>query len=118
MKNIKIRFLGVGYNEYCQPFVCVYDECNNLIYEGCAYNACISIDACVGSLYRVVAKTNNSRIFGAFYVNCRENLYTLAFPNAFYEAEEEEEEIVTFRLTDYYYESLPIERGEILLWQE
>ena len=115
MKNVKLKFIGTGVCSFYQAHVCIYDECNNLVYEGDTNNGCLCVNLCINRLYKVYACTRCERLFGAFYVRCNKCEYCFPFTSAFSQIEEEDN--ITFQLTDAVYENLPIMRGDMILWQ-
>lgn len=100
MKKIIIVFNNNAY-------VNIYD-CNNLVFEGVTCNNKIELCLEECKAYRLEAISNNIKLVTSFYVNCN-NIYRFSFIN-------NDNNPITFLLTDYYY-NLPIERGELLLWQ-
>lgn len=106
MKETIIRFSGLGYHNYYQANIFIYDSLNKLIYSKKTYNGMIKIKLC-NKLYRVVAKIPNEIIDTYIYGNGN---YCLNFKRGSIN------NIITFILKDYYY-NLPIERGKIILWQ-
>ena len=113
MKKIKIKFFGLGYNDLYQADVFVYDDKGNLIYNGKTYNSKIVLELKCNRVYKLVAIYCNDVISVPFYVlnDCEYNfLFNRAQINL-------NNDSITFLLTDYYYNNLPIERGEMILWQ-
>ena len=110
--NITLNFLGLGYNNINQADVLIYDDCNNLVYNKKTYNNKLNICLKNNKIYRVVAISLNDRITTTIYINC--NNYCFRFNRSIIN---ENPDSITFLLTDYYYDNLPIERGEIILWQ-
>lgn len=97
MKKIKLIF-----NK--KTLVYIYNLKNELVFEG---QTCFNeIEICLKkhNVYRLVAISNYQKIITSFYVV--NDKYKFYFNNP-----------ITFLLTDYYY-NLPIERGELLLWQK
>lgn len=115
IKNVTIKFLGTGYNSYYQAYVCIYDETGNLVFEGETYNGVLCLDLCLNQVYTIKATCLNDRLTGVIYVNCYTNKYVLAFNRCSIENTTAEQS--SFILTDYYYDNLPIERGQINLWK-
>ena len=113
MKNIKIKFYGLGYNDVNQACITIYDECNNKVFEGKTFNNIIKLCLNKNKLYKIIAVSKYEKIVNYFYVGCSNN-YHFLFSNIIYEKTNS----ITFLLTDYYYDNLPIERGEIILWQK
>lgn len=109
MKKIIIKFYGLGYNDINQAEVLIYDKNNNLVFKGFTYNNEIELCLKENEIYSLVSNSNIGNIRRVFYVNDNLFLYysfvVLNLP-------------ITFLLTDYYYDNLPIERGELLLWQK
>lgn len=112
MKKIIIRFLGLGYNEFYQANIKIYDLDNNLIYKGTTYNGKTKLCLKENHAYKLIAKSLNETIHTCFYVS-NINEYLFIFNWAKYNQNRR----VTFLLTDYYYNNLPIEKGELFLWQ-
>lgn len=107
MKETIIRFNGLGYQNYYQSHVSIYDNSNRKIYSGQTYNGMLKI--CLDNkLYRIVARIPNDEIITYIYGNGK---YCFSFKHSIIG------NLVTFILKDYHY-NLPIERGKIILWQK
>ena len=107
MKKIKLIFIGLGFNN--KTYISIYDCNNNLIFEGVTCNN--QIDLCLEecNAYRIVVISNNIKLVTSFFVNNNSRYkFNLNISN----------NPITFILTDFYYKNLPIERGELLLWQK
>lgn len=109
MKEIMIRFNGLGYYNICQANIILYDNLNNIVYSGQTFNGKIKIKLRNNTLYRMVASIDNEIIDTYIYI--RNNNYCFSFKRNIIEYSS-----ITFILMDYYY-NLPIERGELILWQ-
>ena len=105
MKDINIKFLGLGYNDFYQAYIEIYDLDNNLIYKGYTYNGKLIISLCKNKIYKLKAKSLNETM--CVYLYNKDN-YVFIFNRAKFNYSR----IITFLLTDYYY-NLPIEKGEI-----
>lgn len=112
MKEITFIFNGLGYGSHYQADVFIYDK-NNLIYEGKTYNGSISINLQKHRKYKLMAKFFNSYLTYCFYVD-KDMKYKLSFNHSIIDLSRTNS--ITFLLTDYYYDNLPIERGELILW--
>lgn len=105
--NIKtLRFIGTGYNNYYQAHIKIFNN-DELIYEGITYNGRINICLKEELIYKIEAYLFNKETY-YIYIN-KNNIYTLILNHALYKT-------ITILLVDYYY-NLPIEKGEIFLWQ-
>ena len=111
MKKIKIRFYGLGYDNKHQAYIKIYDVSNNLIYVGQTYNGQIDVLLNKYSLYHLIAEICNDIIDIYFYTNQEE--YTFYFNRGVIKFR-----TITFLLTDYYYNNLKIERGDLIIWQK
>ena len=100
MKKIKIKFNRDAY-------ICIYNYDNDLIFNGNTYNNEIELCLEECNVYKIIATSNYQRLVTSFFIN-NNDIYRFGF-NTF-------NNTITFLLTDYYY-NLPIERGELLLWQ-
>lgn len=107
MKKIKIVFNGLDFYE---AYIFIYDCNNNLLFEGLTCNHKIEVCLEEYNVYKIKAITNNTKLVTSFYINCN-STYRFSFVNSI------QNNPITFLLTDYYYD-LPIERGELLLWQK
>ena len=106
MKDITIKFI-----DYINKiFVTIYDG-NKIVYQGYTCNNKINLNLKSCKAYRIVANSFYGTFNSSFYVNVNNIIYFSINPNV-------NNNSVTFYLTDYYYDNLPIERGEIILWQK
>lgn len=108
MKLVKLKFIGAGYNDKYQAYVKVFDN-KNIIYEGYTNNSYLEICLQERKCYKVIAQLCNRYINKSFLVTKTYDDYIFSFPIL---------KKVTFLLTDYYYENLPIQKGELYLWQK
>lgn len=107
--NIKIlRFIGTGYKNNYQAQIKIYSN-NKKIYEGTTYNGIIELDLKEG-IYKIEAIFLNEKLITYVYIT-KKCKYTFIFTHAIYNTR-----TITISLVDLYY-NLPIERGEIILWQ-
>ena len=113
MRNVNIRILGTGINNICQACVSIYNSCGDLVYEGLTCNGCISVNLKMYVGYIIIIKSYTGIRRDVFYVDACTGCYAFST----YEQNRQEENEVTFLLTDLNYENLPIEKGEIILWQ-
>ncbi len=113
MKKIIIKFYGLGYNNVNQANVSIYNSNRNLIFEGNTFNNEIELCLKENEIYILNATSSIGSITRVFYV--KNDLYLYY---SFVELLPIINPPITFLLTDYYYDNLPIERGELLLWQK
>ncbi len=106
--KIKIKILNLGLKNKYQAHVKIYDD-KNIIFDGYTYNG--EIELCLDSckVYRIEAYFMFERLNFLFYTNT--NYFVFAFNQPF------NNNTITFSLIDYYY-NLPIEKGELILWQK
>ncbi len=117
MQNIILRFYGLGYDNINQANVLIYDKNNCLIVNKKTYNNKLNLCLKTNQKYKLIAKSNFGTINTYFYVNNYLNTYSFIFNYALINQNYKRSSIITFLLTDYYYNNLPIERGNLLLWQ-
>ena len=106
--NIRIKFLGVIY----EVQVSIYDMYEHLIYSGQTSCGYVDVRVREGNVYKIIASMPYGMLTNYFYVGSRK-IYYFMFPNLYMN----DTNNVTLFLTDYFYPNLPIERGEITLWQ-
>ena len=107
MKNITIKFIDYAMGNIS---VTIYDG-ENIIYEGYTCNNKINLNLKECKAYRIVASSYYGLLNSSFYVTS-DNIYYFSINPVI------NNDSITFYLTDYYYDNLPIERGEIILWQK
>jgi hypothetical protein len=112
MKNICLKFYGLGIKNQFQADIKILNHNKELVFEGKTYNG--EIDLCLNTneCYQLKAILNNEIINLYFFVSCYRDKYIFYFPRSIINR------IITFHLTDFYYENLPIEKGEIILWHK
>jgi len=115
IKKITLRFVGLGYQNKYQAKVMVYDINNQLVFDGKTYNGEVTLSVCKNQGYRIVAKFFQEVICMNIYVNEFVHCYVIPFSHVISNALEEN--TVNFLLTDQNYDGLPLERGELILWQ-
>lgn len=102
MKKIKIIFPFLGYNSFNQLDISIYKGYKK-IFNGRTYNNEIELCLEKNNVYIIKSRLINT----CFYVNDRDIYYFSLYRN---------NNPITFILRDRYY-NYPIERGELLLWQ-
>ena len=106
--KINIKFIGLGYKDKYQANVKIYSN-NKLIYDCITYNGELYIDVIPNTIYKIDATFYNERITNYIITNrCK---YLFIFNHILYNRR-----TITFLLKDYYY-NLPIEKGEMIIWQ-
>ena len=113
MKKIKIKFIGLGLKDEYQAYVIVYDNCHNIIYNDYTYNGNITVKLNSNQSYKLIATSLEDCISTIFYVNYKICEYKFIFNRSIYE--KNNDQTITFLLTDYNYNNLPIEKGELNL---
>ena len=110
MKNICLKFFGLGILSSFQASVKIYDDMNNLVYQGTTFDGKLNICLNKCTKYKVIAKFLNQNLINTIYIN-KLDTYIFIFDNA-----RLNNRLINFILTDSYY-NLPIERGNLILWQ-
>ena len=110
MKEITIKILGLGIQNKCQALIKIWNQEKQLLYQDKTYNGQITIELKEKKPYllEIYSCLGNKKIF--FYVDKNETYYQFNI---------QKENIikkVIFHLIDANYRSLPIEKGEIILW--
>lgn len=116
MKNIILKFIGVGYNNVNQAKVYIYDKNNCLIKSGYTCNGLMKVCLCKNKGYYVIATLCNEKICKYFYVN-NNDIYVFVFNHSYINTSINRN-LITFLLHDANYTNLPIAKGEINLWQK
>ena len=111
MKNVTIRLLGVG-NSIFQPEVVIYDDSGCIVYSGCAYNGMVHVMLCCNKCYKVVVKSCLAQCITIIYIG-KPTVYSINLNSCC----QINRRIITFLLSDENYSNLPIEKGQVILWQ-
>ena len=106
--NITFKFIGAGYNNYHQASIKLYDDLNNLVYKGNSYNGELTLCLKRNSIYLIYARLNNIIIKTPILI-LNQNIFVFNFNQLV------NNKSITFLLTDYNYNNLPIMKGEIIL---
>ena len=106
--KIILKFLNVGIKNKYQANIKIYDG-NKKIIESKTYNGEICLTLEKNKIYGIKATFLNNIINTYFYTNS--DLFIFKFTT-----NEILARTIILSLTDYYY-NIPIERGEIILWQ-
>lgn len=113
MKEIKLKFYGLGIGNNYQADIKIYDNYGNLVYDGQTYNGCLIICLEECKRYKLIANSCGDIINVCFYVY-NNDIYNFFFNRSYINRNSNS---ITLILTDYYYKNLPIEEGELILWQ-
>ena len=103
MRNVNIYINGY----YRSLNVLIIDNCNNLILNTKTCKNKINVCLKESCSYKIVINYSNNILISTFIVNNKNNNFHFYLPN----------NLITLNLKDYYY-NLPIEKGEITLWQK
>ena len=114
MKEVELCFIGLGYSDINQAEVYIYNCSNELIINKKTYNSKLKVSLSNNCVYKIILKSLYVKESFTIYINCNTNKYYLPLKCSLLSSKSR---IITFILTDYNY-NLPIEKGEILLWQK
>ena len=106
---LKLKFFGLGIKDNLQSLVELYSD-GKLIFSGLTYNGEICFNNLDDGVYFMKASFLNETIVSLLYN--KKSTYYFFFNHSYFSRK-----IITFTLMDYFY-SLPIERGELILWQK
>lgn len=98
MKKVRLKFFNAD-----KVKIKILDH-DYIVYEGLICNE-VKLFLEEYKVYKIIAIFNNTKLVTSFYVNDNYNYY-FTFNR-----------IIIFLLRDFYY-NLPIERGELTLWQK
>ena len=110
---VNIYFNSLGINNSNQAYVQIYDL-DKLIFEDNTYNGNIKVMLKPNKVYTLKAYFYGETIITSFYVKNNKNCFVFSFNHSLFNNSRN----IIFRLTDYFYNNLPIERGELILWQQ
>lgn len=104
-----LKFIGAGYSNNYQVKIKIYEK-NKLILKCTTYNGEIKVPLEENKIYKIKTQFQNQIKNITLYVS-KQCKYVFILPTAIINRR-----TITFTLVDEYY-NLPIERGEIILWQ-
>lgn len=111
MKKIKIKCINK-----CKYQIIIYDHCGNKLFDGFTNNdGCLFFDIPYYGVYRIlIIKNKNIKINTNFYVGIK------GYEEFYFRIDNVKKEfhLVTFKITDKFYNGLPIKEGKITLWQK
>lgn len=111
IKKVTFIFIGTGINNKYQACVYIYDSCNRLVYKGKTKNGKLVLYLKKHEVYKLKAISLGEMIYTNFITT--RSKYVFVFNRSIYIPSR----TITFLLTDANYNNLPIEKGEIILWQ-
>ncbi len=106
MKKVIFKFIGLGFNNFHQAYIKVYDNNKNILYDTKTYNGKAMLCLKENESYLLIARVKNKVLKKVIFINKKTNRFIFSFYNR----------IITFLLRDEYY-NLPIKKGELILWQ-
>ena len=109
IKRVTIKILGIGVSK---AFVTIFDNNNRIVYKGTT-NGIISLCLNNKSIYKINICYLGYELKRVFVVNNYNN-YEFIFDCSYYVPNNNKHNI-TLLLTDYYYNNLPIQKGDIIL---
>ena len=107
IKKTIIKFLGIGNDNRYQVNITIYDSKCNIVYKGRTKNGVLEVNLIRTQVYKLEATFLNEEIWIPFIP--QDKLMLRLQNNLTHN--------ITLLLSDYYY-NLPIEKGEITLWQK
>ena len=110
MKEINLKFIGLGINDMYQADIIIYDIFGNVVKKCHTYNAHTKVCLKKNCYYKVVAIMKFSKLERFIYINNNDTYY-FVFNHAYIN---NRQRVITFYLRDYFY-NLPIERGNLYI---
>ena len=116
--KIKLKFIGTGYNNDYQACVKIYDF-NTLLYQKQTYNGKLTINLKENKLYKIVASSCDETINTSIYITKNSQIFIFKFNRGVLQNNYPTNiRTITFLLNDANYDNLPVEKGEMFLWQK
>jgi len=106
LKEIILKFIGLGIYDMYQADIIIYDINNNIVKCTKTYNASTKVCLKKYCLYKVKATMKFAKLEKYIYIS-NNDIYYLVFNHAYLN---NNQKVITFYLKDYFY-NLPIERG-------
>ena len=103
-------------NHEYQACIHIYDKNKKLLYHKKTYNGKTTVYLKPNEAYRLIATSYNEKIDKLFYVDKKTKVITFIFNRSIYIPKKLR--TIIFLLTDANYNNLPIEKGEMILWQK
>ena len=113
IKKVTIKALGIGQSKKYQADIAIYNRNNNMVFRGKTNNGILKLSLQENEVYRLEATLLNEKTCIVFI--SKDSLIEFRLKNNMINNSNSRN--VIFLLSDYYY-SLPIEKGEIILWQK
>lgn len=114
--KITLNFIGTGINDEYQACIHIYDKNKKLLYHKKTYNGKIAVCLKENETYRLIATSYNEKLDKIFYIDKKTKSITFIFKRSIYIPPKLR--TIIFLLTDANYSNLPIEKGEMILWQK
>ena len=111
IEKVILTFYGLGKCSNYQAHVNIFNSCGDLIFSSMTKDGKIFLSLPFNKAYTVLAIFQNQIIVSSFYVDCIYNKFVFFFQSSIIHLNK-----VTFYLSDFYYNNLKIEKGEILIW--
>ena len=102
MQEVILSFFPTGYKDYYQVKLRIFDNNRELIFEGKTFNGKIKLCLLKKKTYLLEATLGSNQLIVPFYVTNYH--YVILFNN-------DNIDTITFLLTDYHYDNLPIMKG-------
>ena len=106
VNKVTLFLVGLGYGKYYQGEAWIFDTCGHLVSHGKTCNGKYSFRGCENTCYIIKVVSYLGRITKSFVARDRVVIYLNG-------RECRKPRITQFLLTDYYYDNLPIMKGEL-----
>ena len=112
MKKIVIKFMGMSPCKKCQAKVTICDLKGCVLANGYTNNGAFCFYGKLKNFYKVWFNINGIRNCKTIYIN-GDTCYPI-----YYQSIIASQRTITFLLTDQSYANLPIDKGELIVWQK
>lgn len=115
MKQINIKCIATDSIDILKYHIWIYNLKDKLVYEGSSKCGNIFFTPPHNGVFKLVIQFKNSscRICKMIYIHSNMNP-TFCFK---FQKKTKMKHSITFHVTDHHYRGLPIEKGEIFIWQ-
>lgn len=115
MGKVNIKCILVDSINYINYYIWIYNNKNELIDEGFSNNGNFCFNSFNNQIFKIIIKPESSscKICKYIYIDSKKD-NKLCFK---FKSKVKNKCLITINLTDQNYKGLPIEKGEIFLWQ-